>query len=323
MTGPERSPASWITRHWPLKLLAVALAFGAWLVVTTDNRVIQDFKVYIDVEFPDETVLVGDKTKEVTLRLRGSGAQFRRLDNLSMKVELDLADGPPGERTVRIQPDDLRGVPPGLEIVMIDPQVVTFELARRQVAELPVQAKLTGMLASGFELYGVEVEPDRVRVSGPENQVADLDSLATDPVPLTDREESFSVTVPLNPGGGEIELPEVREVTVRVRVDAPRVRRTFADVPVMVVGAEAARVDLAPSAFDFEMSGPPRIVDRLGAESFRLVADVADVPADGRRRPVRVRVEWTGVPLRDRVWLEDVGGESRTVRARVEANEDR
>jgi YbbR domain-containing protein len=71
----------------------------------------------------------------------------------------------------------------------------------------------------GFALAAVEVEPDRVRISGARSEVLRLSEVITEPVALAGQTESFERELRLSAGARNAWVEEPSLVKVRVRIE--------------------------------------------------------------------------------------------------------
>ena len=83
--------------NWPLKLLAVSLAFAIWVFVSGEKRIGQDFEVPLDVQVPVHLALLEAPQATVSVRLRGPESLIRRVRPVGMELGVELTDLPPGE----------------------------------------------------------------------------------------------------------------------------------------------------------------------------------------------------------------------------------
>jgi hypothetical protein len=313
-----RNPiARWLLRRWHLKLLAGLLAFFAWIIVTTDSRLPQDYSVPVDVALDEDAVLTGDRVTRVSLRVRGSAAQLRRLDPLRLGVRLDLRNVPPGERTAQIDASNVLGIPTGMEITSIDPRVLTLNIARRLTAEIPVRPRIEGDPADGTEVYRVSVFPSTIEVEGPESLVAGLEQIETDVIRLDGRGESFATRVSATPSIPDVRAIAPRLLSVRVDIDETAVRRTFRDIPVVLVGTGPAEVDVKPATVAFVIAGPRRILDGFQPDQMTAIVDVTGLEPRSRRYPVAPRVEIQDLAVRDRGFVRQESVTPGTVGVRI------
>jgi len=287
-----------VLSHWPLKLLAVALAFAIWVSVTGENRVVQDVSVPLEIRLSEDRVVSSPTPTTVTARLRGAESLMRRLDPVPLAVRVDLSDAPLGQQDVQIAQDDLVNVPRGVDVEFIDPDRFSLTLDRRMRRDLDVDVTFLGRPPEGFHFYGAEVLPKSVLVEGPESELEQASVVRTNPIRLDRRTEPFTTRVTAAPEGTYVRVVDPRPLEVRVDVDAAPVERKLERIPVQVVGA-AGEWQASPANLDVTISGPPALVDRIRPEQLRVVADASGLERSSRRREVEVRVEFVEVPARD------------------------
>ncbi len=155
--------------NWPLKLLALALAFAIWVSVTGENRVVRDVSVPLEILLSDDRVVASTTLTTVVARLGGPESLMRRLDPVPLAVHVDLTDALPGENHVQIATTDLVNVPRGVEVAFIEPDRFSLTVDRRLRRELEVDVTFLGHPPEGYHFYGVEVLPQSVVVEGPES----------------------------------------------------------------------------------------------------------------------------------------------------------
>jgi YbbR domain-containing protein len=275
--------------------------------------------VPVDVTLDDDAVLTGDRVTRVSLRLRGSAAQLRRLDPLRLGVRLDLRNVPPGERTAQIEASNVLGIPTGMEITSIDPRVLTLNVARRLKGEIPVVARIEGDPADGTEVYRISVFPSTIEVEGPEDLVASLEQVETDVIRVDGRGESFTARVSATPAVPDVRAIDPRLLSVRVDIDETAIERTFRDVRVAVSGVDSAEVDVKPATVTFVIAGPRRILDAVQPGQMTAIVDVTGLAPRSRRYAVTPRVEIQDLPVRERGFVRQESVTPATVGVRVAA----
>jgi len=246
-----------VLSNWPLKLLALALAFAIWVSITGENRVVQDVSVPLEIRLSEDRVVASPTPTTLTARLRGAESLMRRLDPVPLAVRVDLSDAPLGQQDVQIARDDLVNVPRGVEVEFIDPDRFSLTLDRRMRRDLTVDVTFLGRPPEGFHFYGAEVLPKSIMVEGPESEVQEASMVRTNPIRLDQRTEPFNVRVTAVPEGTYVRVVDPRPLEVRVDVDAAPVERKLERIPVQVVGAPDGW-QASPAQLDVTISGPPR-----------------------------------------------------------------
>lgn len=305
-----------LLRNWPLKLVALGLAFAIWVAVTGENRIVKDFPVPLEIVHSDSRILASAPPKNVTVRLRGPEGQLRRLDPVSMAMRVDLGDAPPGDHEVQLSKADLQNVPRTVDVEFIDPDRLSLTLGRRLRKELKVSPAFIGQPPEGYHFYGSQVLPETVLVEGPESEVKPLDTLATNPIRLDQRTAPFQVRVGAIPKGTYVRIVDPRPLEVRVEVDVAPVERKFEKIPVRLIG-QLYECTISPENLDVTISGPPAIVDGISPQSVRLLADVGELQPSDERQEIEVRAEFHEVPPRSLTRITVKSMSQRKVAVRV------
>lgn len=292
-----------LASHWPLKLLALALAFAIWVSVTGESRVVQDYKVPLELELAEDLVMASSPPTTIEVRLRGVESLMRRLDPVRMVMRLDLRDASEGKQELVLARENLEGIPRGVEVDFIDPNRSQVVLARRSRRELTVEPTFLGQPAEGFAFYNARVTPNKLRVEGPASQVDDLEVLRTHPIRLDERSEPFVARVGVVQEGELVRVLGRETLDVHVVVDAAAVERRIENIPVDVVGA-ATGTTVSPETLNLILSGPPRLVDLLTADQIHLIADVSRLAPDTTKADVPVRVEFAGISIDELARIE-------------------
>ncbi len=176
-----------IVRDWPLKLVSLVLALAVWLLLVPYEKVSSAKSMTIPLETRNvpaglEIVEPPPATVDITLR-----APNRLLDEIGpsalvARLDLDRASVLQQEYPLKTA---MVAAPPGAVVAKISPSKVTIKLERTAEATLEVLATLRGKPAAGFHVDGIEIEPARVTVQGPESRLKAKAAATTAPVDIT------------------------------------------------------------------------------------------------------------------------------------------
>jgi YbbR domain-containing protein len=266
---------------WNLKLLALAITLGLWYAVTGQRKpsTIRLRNVQLQFRLPEEMEISNEPRDLVEVVLTGNKSELDRIKRGDLVAYVDISRYAPGERVVQLTRDTVAmDLPEGVRLDGIEPNVVPLRLEPRVESHIPVEARLDGSLPDGYELYGLQVAPDKVRVRGPASRVNALQKAPTEVISLAGRKESFAVQQ------AAIEITDQRVnvldtvVNVGVEIGEQRVEKGFAGLPVRESSGALAR----PETATVNLYGPRSILEQLKPEQMQILLDVG---ADGSITP--------------------------------------
>jgi hypothetical protein len=304
-----------LTFNWRLKLAALGLALLIWAAVSAEQVTSQWIPVRVDPVVRDpEFVLTGaPDPAEVRVRFSGPGRELWELAIDRPTLVLPLADIG-NRRAFALDPSMLR-IPSGLSVNVQDirPAVVRVDVQRLASRVLPVRARLGARSRERYVLVReMEVLPAVVRVTGPADRLAALDSVDTRSFDIVPDDSTFTNEVLLDTAGMEGLTFSRASVRVSGPVDV-RGDRSMGPVTVYVPDGLVA----TPAQVQVSISGAERVLGRVFPAELRaivprdslppvvpaegvdapLVFDGLPVGTTGRANPVRVRVRPEGAPL--------------------------
>ncbi len=277
-------------RNFHLKAIALLLTFALYLWVGEDRETQIIATAPLQFSVPENHMLLKPDVDQAKVILRGRWStlnEFDQTDLQSIVVELSKSDD---ERLVPIEPESVQ-VPPGLHVVSIEPSFVRVDLEETVSREVAIEPRIVGRTRGSYRLGEVEVEPDKVTVSGPENVMENLGSIPTEPIDVTGRVRSFEKQVQLRPENSLINYNLEGPVTVSVPIRAERVEKTLEDVEVSAVNT-TYRTDVSPEALEVTLEGPRSVIENLDSESIHAIVDLSeedDLPPGTFEKKVEVR----------------------------------
>ena len=145
----------------------------------------------------------------------------------------------------------------------IEPASIRIKLEPNLTKLLRVEAQLSGKVAEGREIYGVELYPREVEIEGPQSVVSKMERVLTEKVSLDGRDADFQTSV-------EFEIPEESRVKtpgrieLSVKIGEERLLRRFANAPVRWID-KGANGWLLTKTVRLEVFGPKSAVEALRA----------------------------------------------------------
>jgi len=277
------------TQNVHLKAIALllTLALYLWVGADTVERVVV---VPFELTAPADQVLLEPKLDQVKVTVEGRSAvvdRFKEGENTAVRVELSKSQ----DGQMLAIPHESLGTPAGLRVVEIEPSFIRVDMAEKQKKEVPIHPRIAGAEKPTYQVGRVTVTPETVVAQGPREEIEQLDAIPTEPVDVSDREESFTTRVQLRPNSPLIRYELDAPVEVSVTIEVETLERTLQTVEVRPVNTTyAARVD--PESVDVVVRGPRGVVESVDAEGLFAVADLSkedEKPPGTFEQSVRVR----------------------------------
>ncbi len=172
----------YVLHNLGLKVLSLLLATGLWLAIARDP--VAEVSIRVPIEFlhvADNIEISSEQIPEAQIRVRGPGRFIRQLRASDVHAELDLRDAKPGERTFNLTAQEIRR-PQDVEVVEVVPSQVHLAFDTRLTREVEIHPRVTGTFIAGLQIAKVEVDPERIMITGPRHHVERVESATTDPV---------------------------------------------------------------------------------------------------------------------------------------------
>ncbi len=278
-----------LLNDWPLKLTSLALAVVLWLIASAEEPASGVVPVEVRVQPPvGRTVISAPDRLRATvvgprrdlLKLAATPLILTRLlpDTLTAdSVQLDFA------------PLDIL-LPHGAvaRVQDIEPRRLTVELDPVTHRMVPVRAVVVVAPDSGFELEGgIGVAPGEVRIVGPREAVAQIDSVATMPLSIHRADGPSQQRIAIDTALlGPVRVVPAR-VTVSVNVQATG-ERLLANVPVQLASAVMGAWRPNPDAVSVRVHGPRARIGTLTRDSVVVTLEQPATP--GGKAALRVHV---------------------------------
>ena len=176
--------------------------------------------------------------------------------------------------------------------VITDSVIVEIELLPMKDVPLALDGFVTGEVARGYELYGVEAAQEALPVAAKQEVLDALDFFTTDnPLDITGATESVSGTIRLKrPSGMENSVPYDVNITAKIR--EREIERTLYAVDVDVVGAEdALSTSLSRRQLTVQLMGGYHFISALDPSDIRLFVDVSSLEAGEHTLPVQIHID--------------------------------
>jgi YbbR domain-containing protein len=263
-----------------LKLLALGITLVIWFAVTSENTPVTiTAAVQLNLIRPQNLEVSNDLPRTVNVLLNGSKLKLHSINSLDLVATVDLSDFKTGERVIRLTPQRVTiPLPEGVRIEAFQPSSIPVRLEPRIERQLPVEVRLDGKTADGYEVYSTQTSPGSVRIQGPSSHVSALQKAQTESVSVDGKRESFNLQqVLIDIGSQKIEVLDPY-VDLQVEIGERRIERVFDNVEVR----SSSGAPILPTVASVTLSGPASAIEQLRSDQIVIVVDK---PASGQSNP--------------------------------------
>lgn len=240
------------------------------------------------------------------VEVRGSRSALDRVK--AVKAVINAEDAT--ETISRSVPLQVYGEDGAFSGVEVKPKDVDVEIpVARPSKKLPLSVEFSGHPPQGTAVESVKLEPDRVKVYGVKDYLAELKAYPGPVLDLSGMSRDRKVMMEIPVGGGAVKV-EPEQVSLQIKV-AKGKEKTLRKIPVKVKGVkEETQVEIVDSnRIDLKLFGAPSRLKDLKATDVKASVDLSDQTPGEHEIPVEV-------DLPDFIQLAD--GQSPTVTVRIE-----
>jgi YbbR domain-containing protein len=279
---PARKP-HWVERwlraifieDWGTKLLALVISLALWYGVTGQRKptTIRVPRVPLNFRLPGNMEISNEPRADVEITLTGSKRALDTLNVRDLIANVDVSDYAPGEHNVPLTLERVTmGLPDGVRYGDIQPNSVQLKLEPRVEREVEVEVRRSGNIPEGYELRGITVNPQKIKVRGPASHLNALQSVPTEVVSLDGRKESFTLPqAAIEIADRKVDLIDAA-VSITFEIGEQRIEKNLSGVSVLA--SDGARVQ--PETATIVVSGERSVINQLSAGNVRLILDVAE-----------------------------------------------
>lgn len=255
----------WLFDNMTLKAAATLISVLLyWFVNADSNSSIVQLPVAVQfLNLPEQMVVLSPLQPRVHVAVRGPKSLLGRFQDAQHAFRVDLANAPAGKTTVKLVPQQL-GLDPFFSVLAIEPNELELTVDSLRQKEVPIQIDRVGEPRGDIRIEAVEVVPTKVQVSGPSSEIAEIKSVLTQRLDLSELKQSTSKILKLvSPGPLSLLTPSA--VVANVRLSPQAISSTFQKVPIELRAAPGTHYWIEPPFVDVTVKGPPQAISHLTA----------------------------------------------------------
>lgn len=293
--------------NWPYALLSLIIGTLLWFGV--DLKRMEDMIIDVEVQYqrqlPADWKFVTPPTPTVKVTVRGARQEISgiRKDGLMLEPEFPpgALDGDLYDGMLTFLPTQVRGLPPGIEVTAVTPQITPIHLTKTITRYLTVEAgPVVGTPQEGYVVGRVlPLEPASMPVTASREFLSKLGS--TDVIHTREfnvdgaksRVGGWVALQPLEKDGEVVEVPGT--VYMTVEVEETPVEREFPDpfeVRALIDSPfdRYSGLNISPPSVKVVVTGPKSVIDKLSPGEIIIYADIRDrVPAAAGEYNIKCR----------------------------------
>jgi hypothetical protein len=261
-------------------LVFLVCSFLIWLVSRLSETYTQSTSFeLVYTNLPDSLKLTYISKDHVDVRLRASGFQFLGFNFRTKKIYIDLSTVQQSESRYFIPQniyrkqiqDQLAG---SMTLLEADRDTLFFDFYTLYEKEVPVRPNIKIDLGQNYLMDGeIEISPKNIIIKGPKKEIAEVDSVSTLKMELSDLNSDFETTAALNKPAGLVNTTYSTN-SVRVSGKVFRFSEKIIDVPVEVINLpEGTAIRTFPNAVSVLCKARMDILKNLGVADFKVVGD--------------------------------------------------
>lgn len=205
-----------LTRNPGWKLLSLLIALALWVAVAREPELATTLSVPIEYKnIPGDLDIGSNVPERVRIEVRGPSGRLTR-DNLTdAALILDLADAPPGEHTYTIHSYNV-SLPSGVAFYRAVPSQITLRFDRMASRLIPIEPRYLKPPPEGYRVRAFTLDPEKIRLRGPEESLNRIQQVMTDPVDLSGVVGEAEFRTQVNVGDPQIRLEVPTVVSLKV-----------------------------------------------------------------------------------------------------------
>lgn len=240
----------------PIKIISILSAIMLYMFANSQtNSSVISLVVPIEVlNVPKEKVILLPDIRQAQVSFKGPSFLVREVAMSAPAFRVSLPAEPKNREVINLS-DQRLAVPPGVEIVSIEPPELELFLDNLITKNVAVQIPIIGKLNSDYKLISITPEPKNLNITGSQTEIRATKSIQTLPLDLRDITESTSKILKLR-NLGKFSKTDVDVIKADVEVEVIKIEKVFKNIPIKVVGSDVNNLRLKPSKVDIEVSGP-------------------------------------------------------------------
>ncbi len=262
------------------KLLALLITVAIWLFVVVEKQPEVGFIVPVNFSnIPKSMALIKREPPDIEVRVKGPESLISNLTSRQFVVDMDLSQAQAGETTFFLSTDSIN-IPRGIRVVRLLPSQVSATLESIVERLIPIEPVVLGVPAEGYELGGIKVFPEMIKVRGAKSKVEQLTTARTSSLDISGLDKSVTQEVELMALEEDIALTENHKIELRAIIQEKTEDKILNSIPIKVLPITHGAV-IEPQTVKLMLNGPLSQIRSLTAKQVNASINLLDLkPGD-------------------------------------------
>lgn len=234
-----------------LKGIAIAVATFFWWIVSNDTRIAT---LVVPIEFknpPPGKVIISEFSQQAAVKVTGPGFLITQLlaspPTISIKIPQEV------ERSINVSLDESSlSLPASVSVLALEPAEITINFDQKISKSVEIQVPRIGNLPSDYVIVNSVLEPARVLITGPAQELERIRDIETTPVDFRDITNSVTRDLELKRPSLKTSL-ETSKVNWALEVALVKVSKTFSAIPIKYsLTSDSGTSEIFPSKVKFQ-----------------------------------------------------------------------
>jgi len=228
-----------IAKEWFPMLISLVVAVMMWNFVGGEKTVDKNVMIPVEViNLPRQLVISNQFKKEIEVAVNGPPSLILEIDNKQISRQIDLSKATPGTKVITNDVDSIP-VPRGITVLRVQPATIILSLDKLIQKQFTINPVTTGTPSPGYILAGLQMDPAKITITGPETVLSPYEVLRTKVININGLKKSVQQQVPLDLEPAIVDLIGETTITADISIvleTVPKEYRLKLETPVVSEG---------------------------------------------------------------------------------------
>ena len=247
------------------KFWALIITLLIWVAVVSGHTEKRSFDIRTSFIVGEDKIITSEIPSYIHIEVESNLFHLLSIPSTAFAVSKDLSHLQRNKLTVYFDSQDFPHLS-NVNITSIYPKKVFVKISQKISKNVAVDPYVSGRPLFGYRIAKATVEPSRITIVGPQEELEDLETISTNRINITGRKDMLMTTVPILIGNPHIAVDGDESVKVTVALERDIQNREFRFVPLQIEGDAVATIK--PATVGVYLRGPIDLLEQLKQDGF-------------------------------------------------------